>query len=256
MQWDYSIVWLHSYSCPDLLGFCARMRSTCSLPYSCLFPFSPLSLSHLATASALPISCLFCVRVCATNIHNNIRQQVLEIDEDQQQANSQHHRRWLPCWTTTTFRTSKKKNLPLPSQTKWRSCKNLSNRFSSFLGVHQMILATFKSVNNVQVAGACGIGNPSPRFWAGPGKSRPRRAAPRSGFAQSSPHPRAGLFISGPARCAHNVTSTLSALGPAVAVFEIKERRMHENFRKHMEEHSWQRFKFRLTRKKIVKMST
>ena len=28
------------------------------------------SLSHLATASALPISCVLCVRVCATNIHN------------------------------------------------------------------------------------------------------------------------------------------------------------------------------------------
>ena len=41
----YSIVWLHSYLCPDLLGFCARMRSTCSLPYSCLFPFSSRSLS-------------------------------------------------------------------------------------------------------------------------------------------------------------------------------------------------------------------
>ena len=41
----YSIVWLHSYSCPDLLGFCARMRSTCSLPYSCLFPFFSPSLS-------------------------------------------------------------------------------------------------------------------------------------------------------------------------------------------------------------------
>ena len=41
----YSIVWLHSYSCPDLLGFCARMRSTCSPLYSCLFPFSPCSLS-------------------------------------------------------------------------------------------------------------------------------------------------------------------------------------------------------------------
>ena len=41
----YSIVWLHSYSCPDLLGFCARMRSSCSLPYSCLFPFFSPSLS-------------------------------------------------------------------------------------------------------------------------------------------------------------------------------------------------------------------
>ena len=67
----YSIVWLHSYSCPYLLGFCARMRSTCSLLYSCLFPFSPL-FSHLATASAIPISCVLCVRVCATNIHNNL----------------------------------------------------------------------------------------------------------------------------------------------------------------------------------------
>ena len=40
----YFIVSWHSYSCSDLLGFCARMRSTCSLLYSCLFPFSPLSL--------------------------------------------------------------------------------------------------------------------------------------------------------------------------------------------------------------------
>ena len=59
----YSLVWLHSYSCPDLLGFCARMHSTCSLLYSCLFPFSPL-FAHLATASAIPISCVLCVRVC------------------------------------------------------------------------------------------------------------------------------------------------------------------------------------------------
>ena len=59
----YSIVLLHSYSCPDLLGFCTRMRSTCSILYSCLFPFfSPFS--HLATASAIPISCVLCVRVC------------------------------------------------------------------------------------------------------------------------------------------------------------------------------------------------
>ena len=130
--------------------------------------------------------------------HGDIRQQVLRIDEDRQQANSQHHCRRLPCWTTTTFRTSKR-NLPSLSQTKWRSCENLSNRFSSFLGVHQMILPTFKSVNNVQVAGACGNSNPSPRIWAGPGcmmPSRPRRCAPRSGFALSSPHPRAGLLIS------------------------------------------------------------
>ena len=64
----YSIVWLHSYSCPDLLGFCPRMRSTYSLLslYSCLFP----SLSQLATASGTPISCVFCVRVCARNRHN------------------------------------------------------------------------------------------------------------------------------------------------------------------------------------------
>ena len=62
----YSIVWLHSYSCPDLLGFCARMRSTYSLLYSCLFP----SLSQLATASGTPISCVLCVRVCAMNRHN------------------------------------------------------------------------------------------------------------------------------------------------------------------------------------------
>ena len=42
--------------------------------------------------------------------------------------------------------------------------------------------------------GACGNSNPRPRIWAGPGKSRPRRAALRSGFARSSPHLRAGLL--------------------------------------------------------------
>ena len=63
----YSIVRLHWYSCPDLLAFCARMRSSCSLLYSCLFP---LSLSQLATASAIPISCVLCLRVCGTNRHN------------------------------------------------------------------------------------------------------------------------------------------------------------------------------------------
>ena len=56
----YSIVWLHSYSCPDLLGFCARMRSTCSLPCSCLFPFSPRSLSscNCKCTSQFPASCV------------------------------------------------------------------------------------------------------------------------------------------------------------------------------------------------------
>ena len=39
---------------------------------SSIYVFSPPLpyLSHLATASALPISCVLCVRVCATNIHN------------------------------------------------------------------------------------------------------------------------------------------------------------------------------------------
>ena len=59
----YSIVRLHWYSCPDLLVFCARMGSSCSLLYSLSFP----PFSHLATANAIPISC---VRVCATNTHN------------------------------------------------------------------------------------------------------------------------------------------------------------------------------------------
>ena len=42
----------------------------------------------------------------------------------------------------------KKKTCHSLSQTKWRSWENLSNRFSSFLGVHQMLLATFRSVKN------------------------------------------------------------------------------------------------------------
>ena len=66
----YSIVWLHSYSCPDLLVVCARMGSTCSLLNSRLSP-----LSHLASASAIPISCILCVRVCATNRHNKCHKQ-------------------------------------------------------------------------------------------------------------------------------------------------------------------------------------
>ena len=45
MRLVYSIVRLHWYSCPDLLVCCARMRSSCSLLYSCLSPFSPRSLS-------------------------------------------------------------------------------------------------------------------------------------------------------------------------------------------------------------------
>ena len=52
-----------------------------------------------------------------------------------------------------TLRTSKTKLIQSLSQTKWRSWENLSNRFSSFLGVHQMILATFKSVNNASCRG-------------------------------------------------------------------------------------------------------
>ena len=68
----YPIVLLHWYSCPDLLVFCARMCSSCSLLYSCLFPFS-----HLATASAVPISCVLCVRMYATNTHNKTDAQYL-----------------------------------------------------------------------------------------------------------------------------------------------------------------------------------
>ena len=67
----YSIVWLHSYSCPDLSGFCAHMCSTYSLLYFCLrFPFSSHSLSS-CNCKCNPYSCILCVRVCATNIHNN-----------------------------------------------------------------------------------------------------------------------------------------------------------------------------------------
>ena len=56
----YSIVRLHWYSCPDLLAFCARMRSSCSLLYSCLFSLS-LSLSlilQLQVQSQFPASCV------------------------------------------------------------------------------------------------------------------------------------------------------------------------------------------------------
>ena len=47
----------------------------------------------------------------------------------------------------------KKKNLPSLSQRKWRSWENLSNRFSLFLGVLQIILALFKSVYNASCRG-------------------------------------------------------------------------------------------------------
>ena len=98
-----------------------------------------------------------------------------------------------------TLRTSKK--LLSLSQTKWRSWENLSNRFSSFLGVHQMILATFKSVNNASCRGMWeqlavqALGSGLDRA-----ASRPQRCATRSGFARSSPHSRAGLLISGTER--------------------------------------------------------
>ena len=87
--------------------------------------------------------------------HGDIRQQFLRIDEDRQRANSQHHRRRLPCRDDDHFADvkKKKKNMPSLSQTKWRSGENVSNRLSSFLGVHQMILATFKSVNNASCRG-------------------------------------------------------------------------------------------------------
>ena len=64
-----------------------------------------------------------------------------------------------PPWTAVlldddhTLCGRQKKKLPSLSQTKWRSWENLSNRFSSFLGVHQMILATSKSVNNASCRG-------------------------------------------------------------------------------------------------------
>ena len=68
------------------------------------------------------------------------------------------------------------KNLPSLSQTKWISKENLSNRFSSFLGVHEMILATFKSVN---IASCRGMweqqSKPSDLRWTGldlPGPAR------------------------------------------------------------------------------------
>ena len=45
-------VWLHSYSCPDLLVFCARIRRTCSLlpVYSCPFLFSHLARPRFSAA--------------------------------------------------------------------------------------------------------------------------------------------------------------------------------------------------------------
>ena len=80
-----------------------------------------------------------------------------------------------------------KKNLPSLCQTKWRSWENLSNRFSSFLGVHQMILATFKSVNNASCRGMWEQqSKPSDLGWTG--------LHPDLGAA------RLGLDLLGPAR--------------------------------------------------------
>ena len=51
---------------PGLVGL---LRTYAQHMLSSILLSFPL-LSHLATASALPISCVLCVRVCATNIHN------------------------------------------------------------------------------------------------------------------------------------------------------------------------------------------
>ena len=91
--------------------------------------------------------------------------------------------------------------LPSLSQTKWRNRENLSNRFSSFLGVHQMILATFKSVNNASCRGMWEQqSKPSDLGWTGLSASRSRRCVPRSGFARSSPLPRTGLLVFEPGK--------------------------------------------------------
>ena len=63
------LVLVHWYSCPDFLIFCARMRSTCSLPYCCLFPSL---IFQLQVQHSIPISCVLCARVYATTKHNTL----------------------------------------------------------------------------------------------------------------------------------------------------------------------------------------
>ena len=68
-------------------------------------------------------------------------------------------------------RRQKKTILPSPRRTEWRSRENLSNRSSSFLGVHQVILATFKSVScggPKLTGGASGQGVLRETFGPGP----------------------------------------------------------------------------------------
>ena len=57
-------VLLHWYSPPDVLVFCARMRSTCSLPCCCL-----LSFSHLATASAILLNPILIASVAHSGLY-------------------------------------------------------------------------------------------------------------------------------------------------------------------------------------------
>ena len=49
-------------------GLVSLLRTHAQLMLSYTLVFPPLS--HLATASAIPISCILCVRVCATNRRN------------------------------------------------------------------------------------------------------------------------------------------------------------------------------------------
>ena len=59
---------------PRLVGVLWHACAAHALFYTLVFSPSLPSLSHLATTSAIPISCVLCVRVCATNIHNTLAQ--------------------------------------------------------------------------------------------------------------------------------------------------------------------------------------
>ena len=81
---------------PGLVGL-LRTHAQHMLSYTLVFSPPLPSLSHLATASALPISCALCVRVCATNIHNKAereaRKEEAEREARKEEAAAQE-RKW------------------------------------------------------------------------------------------------------------------------------------------------------------------
>ena len=142
----------------------------------------------------------------------DIRQQVLRIDEDRQQANSQNHRRRLPCWTTTTLRTSKKKTCHSLARQNGEAAKTSRIDSLRFLVYTRWSLQHSNQSTMCKLQGHVGTAIQALGFGLDWAASRPRRCAPRSGFGRSSPHPRAWLlmYVTGDADASLRNSSTFA----------------------------------------------